>query len=665
MPDFGHFDNDGHLEPMTVPIPSKSPSAATMQDAGGRPKRDRKPVSRLIPDFKGKSYGTTMAQISNQMVGMTRKQSIRHMEQELEAMESHDGDYEALGVIMANLSLNQSIKSFGRDKTMAACKAEMKQIHLRNTFVPKHYNDLTLRQRSRMVESFQFLKEKRDGTLKDRLVLGGNVQQDYISKDEASSPTAYTEAIIITCIIDAKEGRDVAMADLPNAFCQTEITDEDAEHRVIVRIRGAVVDILCEIDSDFYTKYVTTNKKGEKVLLVQCMNALYGSMVASLMFYKKMVAALKSYGFEFNPYDSCVANKIVDGTVLTICFHVDDCKISHVSSQVVDETISLLRNDFEVLFEDGSGAMQVQRGKKHVYLGMSLDYSRKGEVHISMFKYIEDICDVFNQAQLKIDDGFVEVKKRKRSSTQMTAAPKNLFDVDEDSKPLSESLSESFHSIVAKALWAAKRARPDIMTSMSYLTKRVKNPNQDDWVKLKHMVKYLESTMTLPLILSADGNDNIYTYADSAFAVHPDMKSHNGAFLTLGRGAAISISSGQKLNTSSSTWAEIVCVSDILPTTQWIRLFMLSQRLVVNRNVIYQDNDSSVLLEKNGKKSSSKRTRHINIRTFLVTDAIAREECEVEWISRDYMYADYLTKAQQGAEFTMMRDFIMGVNPFN
>ena len=80
---------------------------------------------------------------------------------------------------------------------------------------------------------------------------------------------------------------------------------------------------------------------------------------------------------------------------------------------------------------------------------------------------------------------------------------------------------------------------------------------------------------------------------------------------------------------------------------------------------IYQDNESSVLLERNGKKSSSKRTRHINIRTFLVTDAIAKEECDVVWISRDYMYGDYLTKAQQGAEFVMMRDFIMGVNPFN
>ena len=98
--------------------------------------------------------------------------------------------------------------------------------------------------------------------------------------------------------------------------------------------------------------------------------------------------------------------------------------------------------------------------------------------------------------------------------------------------------------------------------------------------------------------------------------------------------------------------------------SKWVQLFVLAQGLQVKRNVIYQDNESAEQLEVNGKKSSSKRTRHINIRYFLVADAVAKEECEVKWISRNYMYADYLTKAQQGAESCVMRDFIMGVNPF-
>ena len=121
-------------------------------------------------------------------------------------------------------------------------------------------------------------------------------------------------------------------------------------------------------------------------------------------------------------------------------------------------------------------------------------------------------------------------------------------------------------------------------------------------------------------------------------------------------GFAISVSTGQKLNTGSSMHAELVAVSDILPMVQWVRLFLLSQGVSIARNIIYQDNQSAELLADNGKKTSGKRTRHLNIRYFLVTDAIAKGECEG-------MFADFQTKAQQGAEFRRMRDIWMGVNP--
>ena len=76
--------------------------------------------------------------------------------------------------------------------------------------------------------------------------------------------------------------------------------------------------------------------------------------------------------------------------------------------------------------------------------------------------------------------------------------------------------------------------------------------------------------------------------------------------------------------------------------------------------MILQDNKSSILLEENGKASAGKGMRHINIRYFLVTDRRLKGECEIGWIPREDMVADYLTKAQQGAEFRRNRNFIMG-----
>ena len=100
-------------------------------------------------------------------------------------------------------------------------------------------------------------------------------------------------------------------------------------------------------------------------------------MVAALLYNKKFVKSLTNKGFKLNLYNGCVANKVVDGKQLTICFHVDDCKILHKSTKVVDNVIVWLQSEYESIFEDGLGAMKVHRGKHHTYLAMDLEYSHK------------------------------------------------------------------------------------------------------------------------------------------------------------------------------------------------------------------------------------------------------------------------------------------------
>ena len=84
-----------------------------------------------------------------------------------------------------------------------------------------------------------------------------------------------------------------------------------------------------EIAPDVYKSHVITNKKGVKQSLVNCQNALYGTMVSSFLYYHKFTKSLTNIGFKINPYDPYVANKIIDQQQMTICYHVDDCKLSH------------------------------------------------------------------------------------------------------------------------------------------------------------------------------------------------------------------------------------------------------------------------------------------------------------------------------------------------
>jgi hypothetical protein len=83
-------------------------------------------------------------------------------------------------------------------------------------------------------------------------MIGGNKQHDYITKEDVTSTTVTAEAVMLTCVIDAQEDRDVAMVYIPNTFIQTVVSKEDAEHRVTVCIRGPLVDVLVSIAPDVY-----------------------------------------------------------------------------------------------------------------------------------------------------------------------------------------------------------------------------------------------------------------------------------------------------------------------------------------------------------------------------------------------------------------------------
>jgi hypothetical protein len=176
-------------------------------------------------------------------------------------------------------------------------------------------------------------------------VAGGNRQRDYISKEDASPPTVVTEFVLLTCMIAAEEGRDVAIVDIPNAFIQTKVEDE--KDMAIVRVKGYLVDVLCKIDSG-YKKFVSLNKKGENQLILQCLNAIYGKIIASLLYYSKLVKTLKINGFKLNPYDLCVGNRMINGKQQTCCFHVDDCMIACIDAKFNNQFIKTLRDDTKV-----------------------------------------------------------------------------------------------------------------------------------------------------------------------------------------------------------------------------------------------------------------------------------------------------------------------------
>jgi hypothetical protein len=238
-----------------------------------------------------------------------------------------------------------------------------------------------------------------------------------------------------------------------------------------------------------------------------------------------------------------------------------------------------------------------------------------------------------------------------------------LFEVDPVAQPLSDKDREIFHRIVAKLLFLCKRARPDILVAIAFLTSRTTCSDIDNWKKLRQTIQYLYGTQDITLTLSAQNLTVVKWCVDASYAVHPNMRSHTGASMTLGCGMIYSKSVKQKLNTKSSTKAEIVAVSDLGSMIFWTKLFLEVQGYKVGRtnNHVYQDNISAIRLHTNGRLSSGQNTRHIHIRYFFMKDRIMNDEVSIVYCPTEEMIADFFTKPLQGEIFMKFRNLILGI----
>ena len=274
-------------------------------------------------------------------------------------------------------------------------------------------------------------------------------------------------------MIDAKQGREVMTADVPNAFVQTEI-DQSGE-KIIMKIRGVLVDMLVEMEPEVYRDFVVMHGK-HKVLYVRMLKALYGMLVASLLYYKQFLDDITKIEFERNPYDPCVANRMINNKQHTITWHVDDIKSSHVEPEVNDKFLLWLNKTYG---EDGIGNVKATRGKRHDYLAMILDFSSAGVLKLDMVDYIKGIIKDF-PGKL---EGIVKCP--------WTA---KLFTVDENAKALFDKERTIFHTFVMKCMFLCKRARQDTQPGIAFLSTRTIKPNEGDFTKLIRLLCFLKET---------------------------------------------------------------------------------------------------------------------------------------------------------------------------
>ena len=530
------------------------------------------------------------------------------------------------------ISVTKALKIIGKPAQASILK-ELVGIHSQKGWKPIHLTSLTARQKGKMIRSFLFLKEKYTSMgefekLKARLVAGGHMQdRSEYTEAETSSPTVSLSALYVVVAAAAKEGRKVATADVGQAFLKAKLDRE-----VIMNLEPRLATMLAE-ELPEYRDYI--NADGSLTLMHE--KALYGLIESSLLWYETLSGFLKDRGFVENPKDRCVLNVMYKGEQLTVVMYVDDLFITCKNHAGIEWLLGVVRHRFEDL--------TVVSGTKHSFLGQTFDFGVKGECTVTMGGYTHDL---------------LEMREPKRGA--VTPATEDLFVADADVEILSTELRDVFHSVCAKAYYMALRTRPDMLTAAAFLVTRVQAPTVQDLQKLDRMLAYLSITAEMGIRLGGDGIGPlaVTAYVDASYGVHWDFKSHTGCMISVSSGPVHVSSRRQKLNSKSSTEAELIGVSDSLSQVVWTREFLIAQGYDVPAAIVKQDNQSTMVLANKGRSTSS-RTRHIGVRYFWVHDRIEHGEVVLEYLQTEDMAADILTKPLQGALFRKMRALLLNM----
>jgi len=319
------------------------------------------------------------------------------------------------------------------------------------------------------------------------------------------------------------------------------------------------------------------------------------------------------------------------GKQCRICIHVDDLMLSCADEEFLEAVLEYIEKVYK--------KVTINRGSLHSYLGMMFDFSQDGKVKNTLEGYVDEL-----------------LRYAEASGIAASPAADYLFIIRE-SKPLSAEARERFHSLVAKLLYLAKQVRPDILPVVAFLATRVQVATEDDIAKLERLIKYVNGTRELGIIMEpGDGPFRIKAYIDASYGVHADAKSHTGS---LGSGAPLMASSKkQRLVTKSSSEAELVGRSDGATPVIHMRDFLIAQGYDVGPAIIFQDNKSTIALAEKGR-STSQRTRHINTCYFFIKDRIESGELELQYLPTEQMIADLLTKPLQGEKFRVLRDALL------
>ena len=446
------------------------------------------------------------------------------------------------------------------------------------------------------------IKRKADGSIekfKARLVAKGFKQQYGIDYTETFAPVVKYVTLRMVIAITKHFDWPLNQLDVVTAFLYGVMKEQ-----VFCIIPEGI-----EMDGDFDC--------------LELVKAIYGLKQASRVWNETFDEFVCSIGFQVSAFDPCLYIKVVDGHCVLLLVYVDDVLVTGSSIGLIAQT----KNDLKMRFE------MTDSGKCKFILGIELVDEPDGGVTMCQRRYIDDILKRFGMNDCKAVMCPTDISSRLVPSDAATK-------VD---APFREAVGALMHLMTA--------TRPDIAYAVGYVSRFMENPQQEHWIAVKRIFRYLQGTKEHGIRYQPSDEINFRGYSDADWAGdHFDRKSTSGyAFVLLG--GPISWGSKKQSSVSLSTSeAEYIALSLAIQEGKWIHRLLCEILKAANESgpelVILEDNQSCIKMTKNPVNHG--RAKHIDIKYHHIRDEVKRGEVKLEYCETSAMLADIMTKGLSG-----------------
>ena len=221
-----------------------------------------------------------------------------------------------------------------------------------------------------------------------------------------------------------------------------------------------------------------------------------------------------------------------------------------------------------------------------------------------------------------------------------------------------------YRSMIGCLLYLAKQTRADILFAVCYHARHSKTPTQRHNNGVIRILQYIFGTLNLGIRFKSVSGTVLVATVDASYASHPDLKSHTGCTLHIGKdsGSFLSVTEKQSITADSSTVAEFIAGHTIAKKVMWARNFLLELGPLFAQSlptVVYEDNQSTIHLF--NRQSNAHKTKHISLRYNFIREQIHNGHITIEYLPTENMTSDILTKALGPTSFLHLRTKLLGM----